>query len=179
VIAAFAAVFVFATFYPLARTLFLPPPVVAGDLEPGGRPMEVRPDGNGGAYQVVVDGHLSPSADHSSQSAHYRMTVERAGESPVVLEGDFSDKWGTRRLGRRGTAPVHYARSSTRHEVDVAAGESMSIKLDSLVPPTSHNVTVTVYPSSLSPVLLIGLGIVATAVPWSSMRGAPPTRARA
>jgi hypothetical protein len=162
-IVAFLPVFAAAALYPFVRTIFPPPAIASGDLEPGGRPLQVSVPDGGGPYRIVVDGHLPPSADRSNQSAHYRMTVERSGAPPAVLEGEFSERWGMRRLGRRGSAPVHYTRSSTVHEIDDPSGEGFRVVLDEIVPPTSHGVTVHVYPEAVSPLVFVGIGAAATA----------------
>ncbi|HZR83553.1 MAG TPA: hypothetical protein VFD92_20835 [Candidatus Binatia bacterium] len=162
VILLFAILFAAATSLPLFRTLYPRPAIAAGDLATKGAAIDVVTGDASGPYRVIVEGHLPESREHATQTAHYRLRVEGAAPSPTFLDGDFSDRWGMRRLGRRGSAPVHVVRSTGQHELDASAGSTFKISLDELSPPNTGSVSVSVHPDAFPTVLIAGLGVLLT-----------------
>lgn len=105
---------------PFALRLFPGPPVatIALASEQAG---SVLPVGTG-RFDLVVDAHLPLSSEHASRQLHYDVTFVDAEGRPMRYDGELGDRWQTRRLGRRGTAPMHLEHLSTSHEIDVAGG---------------------------------------------------------
>jgi hypothetical protein len=159
VVAGFAAAFAVATIYPLEQTLFPGRPLASGELALGGAPIAVQADA-GGAYRIVVDGHLPQSSDRASQSETYRLRVERDGVEPIEVTGEFSDRWSMRRLGRRGSAPVHIVRATAQHTVEVPSGATFRVALADLSPKGGEAVSIRVHraPAPSAPVL-VGAGV--------------------
>lgn len=109
--------------WPFALSLFPGDPIAVAPLA-SSHPGERLAVGSG-RFDVVLDAHLPPSADRQNRQLHYAMTVTDGIGTPHHLEGELGDRWQTRRLGRRGTAPVHLEHLSARYEVDNPAGETL------------------------------------------------------
>jgi hypothetical protein len=163
-LAAFAVAFAALTVDPLAGALYPPPDVAAAELGAPGSAFAVPTRDTAVQYRVVVEGHVPVSTERLSQSQNYRLRVDRDGAAPQLLEGDFSDRWSMRRLGRRGTAPVHVVRSSAQHSIDVGPGEEVRVSLEELAPPTAAGVSVRVHPEAVRSWLLVGSGILLVSV---------------
>lgn len=150
-------------FYSLYRSVFLPPAIVAADLSRGGAPLAVSTVGKTGPFRVVVEGHLPPSEGQASQSERYTISVLRGGAKSETFGGEFSEKWGTRRLGRRGTAPVRTVRDVDQHVVTDPDNAGFALSLDELVPAGTGTVGVKVHPDPFPTPLVLGLGALLTA----------------
>lgn len=175
---AFAVLFAVVTIYPLHRTIHLEPAVATQTLEPGKAAARVQLGGRSGPYRLVVQGHLPPAeASHASQEADYVLAV-RQGEAPEQrFAGKFTERWSSRRLGRRGTAPVHVTHSVEQHTIDASTGEDLQVRLESLVPAGSGAVTVEVHPDPFPRALFAGLGVLlgAAAVALDAWGGVSPS----
>lgn len=165
-LAGFAALWAAGTFYPIYVSVNPEPPIAVRDLSPNDPPFDVPLAGAKGPYRVVVEGHLKQTQGQTSQTVQYQITAERSGAPAQVLAGEFKESWGTRRLGRRGTAPVHIVRSMDRHIVDSPGGEDLKIKLDRLVPGDAGSVTVRVHPDPFPALPFAVLGVVLTAAAY-------------
>lgn len=111
--------------WPFALRLYPGNPVAIAPLasDAGSKPLAVGP----GRFDVVLDAHLPPSADRQNRQLHYAITLTDGAGAPHHLEGDLGDRWQWRRLGRRGTAPVHLEHLSTRYEVDNPVGDTLRL----------------------------------------------------
>jgi hypothetical protein len=163
---AFAVAFGVVTYYPMFTAINWPPPIGGGDIKVKGPAVTVPLAGARGDYRLVVEGHLPPSADHAAHSEHYRIKIAHGATSDELLDGDFSDRWGTQRLGRRGTAPVHIERTMNKHDIQSPGGEDFKISLDELAGTGSDVVTVRVYPAAFPTVAFAVLGVMLTAFAW-------------
>lgn len=166
-----------ATFYTFERTVYLAPPIASSDLRPKGPPLEVATQGSPGPYLVVVEGHLPENQGRASQSVHYVMNVDHGSGAPEVLQGDFTEKWSMRRLGRRGSAPVHTVRDVDQYHVADPANAGFKVSLDELSPASAGEVTVHVHPDPFPTVVLIaiGVGLTAAAMVIDTWQGAEAT----
>jgi hypothetical protein len=174
IVAGFAVALLAVSVYSFSQVVYPPPSVASGDLAVDGAPLVVQARGSGD-YRLVVEGHLPASSDRATQSESYAIRVERDGAPAVVLSGEFSERWGMRRLGRRGSAPVHVVRDTGQHWVDVHDGETLRISLVSLTPAGTGRVSVRIHPAPAPPTaVLIGSGIalVAAAAWLDAVRGA-------
>lgn len=111
---------------PFALRLFPGPPVATIALA-SERAGSVLPVG-AGRFDLVVDAHLPLSSEHATRQLHYDVTFVDAEGRPMRYDGELGDRWQTRRLGRRGTAPMHLEHLSTSHELDVPAGGTLRLE---------------------------------------------------
>ena len=110
---------------PFALRLFPGAPVVTTVLEPK-HTGNTFPLGNG-RFDLVVDAHLPMSSDRQNRQLYYALTMTDGAGASHRYDGELGDRWQTRRLGRRGTAPVHLEHLSTSHEIDSPAGGSLRL----------------------------------------------------
>jgi hypothetical protein len=122
-IAALAWITVFVT--PFALRLYPGAPVATATLEP-------QHTGNSfalgdGRFDLVLDAHLPTSSDRQNRQLYYALTLTDGAGTSQRLDGELGDRWQTRRLGRRGTAPVHLEHLSASHAIDNPAGGSLRL----------------------------------------------------
>lgn len=110
---------------PFALRLFPGAPVATTVLEPT-HTGNTFPLGNG-RFDLVVDAHLPMSSDRQNRQLYYALTLTDGAGASHRYDGELGDRWQTRRLGRRGTAPVHLEHLSTSHEIDNPAGGSLRL----------------------------------------------------
>jgi hypothetical protein len=87
---------------------------------------ELLPIGEG-YFDMVLDAHLPMSSERQNRELHYALTVVDGAGHSHRYDGELGDRWQTRRLGRRGTVPVHLEHLSTAHEIDSPAGETLRL----------------------------------------------------
>lgn len=121
---AFAWVLLFTI--PFALRLFPGPPVATTPIQPEHKTPDITL-GNG-RFELVLDAHLPLSSERQDRQLHYDLTFVDGAGQPLHYDGELGDRWQTRRLGRRGTAPVHLEHLSTAHPIDHPAGGT--IRLD-------------------------------------------------
>ena len=160
---AFAVVWLAVTFYAFYHTVNLPPAIASRELHTADPPTAVSVEGHKEPLRLVVEGHLPPTQGQVSQSVHYQLGVKHGDTPTEMLSGDFTERWTTRRLGRRGSAPVRIVRSVTQHSVSSPDGSDLQMHLDALVPPESKSVTVHLHPDPFPTTLLVGFGVLLTA----------------
>lgn len=152
-----------ASYYTFARTVNLAPPIAAGDLQPKGPPLPVTTKGSPGPYLVVIEGHLPENQGRATQSVHYVLNVAHDTGAPEVLQGDFTEKWSMRRLGRRGSAPVHTVRDVDQYDIADPANAGFQVSLEELSPASAGSVTVHVHPDPFPTVVVTAIGVLLTA----------------
>lgn len=94
-----------------------------------------------GRFDLVLDARLPTAAERQSRELHYALTLTDGAGQPHRYDGELGDHWQTRRLGRRGTAPVHLEHLSTSHEIDNPAGAAL--RLDEVTLAGVPNATLT------------------------------------
>ncbi|MCC6767275.1 MAG: hypothetical protein IT293_21710 [Deltaproteobacteria bacterium] len=110
---------------PFALRLFPGAPVATASLE-----SEHTGEGltlGSGRFDLVLDAHLPPALDRQNRQLYYALTLTDGAGTSQRLAGELGDRWQTRRLGRRGTAPVHLEHLSASHPIDDPAGGSLRI----------------------------------------------------
>jgi hypothetical protein len=123
---------------PFTLRLFPGSPVATAPLE-ANLANPVLPIGEG-RFDLVLDAHLPPASERQTRQLHYALTlIDGAGKSQHY-DGELGDRWQTRRLGRRGTAPVHLEHLSAMHEVDYPSGGT--VRLDDVSVTGIPNATV-------------------------------------
>lgn len=110
---------------PFALRLFPGAPIATAALEPS-RTGESFALGQG-RFDLVLDAHLPSASDRQNREFSYAITLTDGAGVSQRLAGDLGDRWQTRRLGRRGSAPVHLEHLSTSHAVDEPAGGSLRL----------------------------------------------------
>ena len=163
ILVAFAGLWAAGTFFPYERAVNLRPALATHDLQPGGAPWLVPLGGVAGRYRVVVEGHFPSTEERASQSIRYDLGVQSGSAPEQTFSGNFTEKWGSQRLGRRGSAPVHLVRSVAQHTVDAPGGEDLKVRLEELSPPRSEAITVHVHPDGFPTLAVVGIGIALTA----------------
>jgi hypothetical protein len=110
---------------PFALRLYPGDPVATAALEPQ-HTGNTFPLGNG-RFDLVVDAHLPVASERQTRQLYYALTLTDGAGASQRLDGELGDRWQTRRLGRRGTAPVHLEHLSSSHAIDSPAGGSLRL----------------------------------------------------
>lgn len=175
--AALGWIAVFAT--PFALRLFPGAPVAIATLEPhhtGDRLLL-----GSGRFDLVLDAHLPMSSEHQSRQLYYAVTLSDDAGVSRRFDGELGDRWQMRRLGRRGTAPVHLEHLSASHSIANPAGGPLRIDDVTLSGVPNAILSGSVYRHRLPDErwLLVGgilLGLAALAFDlWSHPQGTPTT----
>ena len=124
-LAAMAVAWVAIFAIPFTLRLFPGSPVATTPLE-AKLANPVLPIGEG-RFDLVLDAHLPPATERQTRQLHYSLTLTDAAGQSQHYDGELGDRWQTRRLGRRGTAPVHLEHLSAAHEVDSPAGGTVRL----------------------------------------------------
>lgn len=159
---AFSALLAFVALGPLYEFLVPGAPLATVELHAGDAEAVLPLGGIAGAYRLVLDGHLTPSGGQVTRTIPYKLRVSADGGEPQSFEGEFSERWGRQRLGRRGSATVHVVRGSTQFQIDDSSGGDLHVALESLGEGGS-SVTAQVYRLAFSTWLFVGLGVALTA----------------
>lgn len=123
---------------PFTLRLFPGAPVATTPLESALK-NPVLPIGEG-RFDLVLDAHLPPAGERQTRQLHYALTLTDGAGQAQHYDGELGDRWQTRRLGRRGTAPVHLEHLSAMHEVEPPAGGT--VRLDDVSVTGIPNATV-------------------------------------
>jgi len=159
----FACAWSLIIFWPFHHTIDAPPPVFAGEIHAAKPPVMVPLHGEGGRYRIVIRGYFPPSSAQATRAAHYRLHVVDGAGLDLVLDGDFTDTWRQRRLGRRGRFPVHIVKDITQHKIESASGQDLTLALTETSGGMSNVVSVEISAVAFALPLFAALGAVLTA----------------
>ena len=159
---AFVALLAFVALGPLHEFLKPGPPLATAELHRGDPEVALPVGGLAGTYRITLEGHLDQTGGQVTRTVPYRLGVTTGTNEPDVLEGEFSERWGRQRLGRRGSAQVHIVRGGTQHVVTDGTGDDLRLSLQS-IGEGAHSVTAEVHRSSFPDWLFFGLGLALTA----------------
>jgi hypothetical protein len=159
----FACAWSLIIFWPLHHTIYAPPPVFTGEIHAGRPPVMVPLHGEAGRYRIVLRGYFPPTSAQTTRAAHYRLHVLDGAGLDVVLEGDFTDTWRQRRVGRRGRFPVHVVSDISQHKIESASGKDLSLALTETGGGMSDVVSVEVAAAGFALPLFAALGAVLAA----------------
>ncbi|MFN8628225.1 MAG: hypothetical protein U0587_19915 [Candidatus Binatia bacterium] len=161
--------------YPLYRAVEPGAPLYSTELTRHGPattlPLQNRP----GHYSLIIEGHFLPEEGHVNRTAAYKLVLGHAGAGERVLQGAFSQTWGTQRVGAgRRSSIVPSLRETTliREPIDNPSGADLTLQLSELSPGVRDAVTVRVYGGG-GPRwvwLVIGLVVLAGAIVVDSLR---------
>jgi nitrate reductase NapE component len=172
VVGAFAIAWAFLAFYPFYDAVNPPTPLLQTELRPSAPPTTVPLHGAAGRFRVIVEGHFPPKAGESHK-AGYRISVGQGEKTAEIVEGEFSESWTRRRLGRRGSVQAPIMHSVAQHMVESAAGEDFTLHLDEIGTEAQDSVTVSVYSSTFPAGVFVALefGLVGVALVLDAWRG--------
>ena len=158
-------VWVAVIYLPFHRRLF-PGEVLARTRLTDGAVLPVG--GHGSRFDLLVEGHMPLASEHRDRFVHYDLAVVDAQGASQTIDGELSDRWRTRRLGRRGTAPSHLEHLSAIHVLDDPAGADLRVQRVTLDGEKNAELAATVYPHRALPlaVLAIAGALLTAAALW-------------
>jgi len=157
-VALFAIVWAALVFYAFYDMVNPPTPILQTDLHANAPPTSVPLHGVPGSYRVVVEGHFPPTSGES-HTAGYRISVARGGKTDEVFDGEFSEHWARRRLGRRGSVQTPVVHAVAQHVIDSTQGEDFTLHLDEIGTEARDAVTVSVYRSAFPTGIVVALAV--------------------
>ncbi len=163
-LAAFAILWSVTTFYPFYRAVNPGTPLFSADLKHNGPAVTLPLHGKPSHYNMIIQGHFLPTEGQANRTATYRIAVGHEGSSERVLEGTFSQEWGTQRVGagrRSSMVPVMHQTTQALAPLDDPDGNDLTAKLTDLSPGVRDSVTVRIYAESIPKAVLIALGVLA------------------
>jgi hypothetical protein len=160
-VGAFALTFAGVGYFLLSRIVNWPPPVFTSEVHAKADPVVVPLRHEPGPYRLLVEGRFPPGAQGVHRSAHYEIDLEDDGRHQR-LEGEFSDEWARRRVGRRGSANVHVVHDVEEHRVDAPRGNDLSLRLESISAEAGNSVMVEVYHVEFPRIVFIGFAVLMT-----------------
>jgi hypothetical protein len=163
---AFAVLWAAAAGYPFYRAVNPGTPVFSGELSRNSPPLTVPLHGRSGRYNLVVEGHFLPTEGRTNRTAAYRIALGRDGTTDRVLQGAFSETWGTQRIGsgrRSSLVPSKHQTTQVREVIDTPGAQDLTLQLTELSPGVRDSIAVRLYAESIPQWALIGLGVLVLA----------------
>jgi hypothetical protein len=161
VLIAFALLWSAATFYPFYRAINPGTPVYSTTLSRSGGPVTLPLHERPGRYSIVVEGHFLPSQGHQNRTARFSIALGRGGSTDRMLEGTFSQEWGSQRVGagrRSSLVPVMHQSTQALDEIDDPDGRDLTVKLTDLSPEVGNDVNLRLYAEEVPRWVLLALG---------------------
>jgi hypothetical protein len=165
-LAAFSVLWGVTTFYPFYRAVNPGTPLFSTDLKHNGPAVTLPLHGKPNRYNMIVQGHFLPAEGQANRTATYRIAVGHGESTEHVLEGTFSQEWGSQRIGagrRSSLVPVMRQTTQVLAPLDDPDGSDLSAKLTDLSPGVRDSVSVRIYTESIPKPVLIALGALAIA----------------
>ena len=147
---------------PFALRLFPGAPVATTPIQPEHKTPDLQL--GDGRFQLVLDAHLPLSTEHADRQLHYDLTFVDGGGHTMRYDGDLGDRWQTRRLGRRGTAPVHLEHLSAAHPIDHPAGGTVRLDLATITGVPNATLNATIFRNRVPDELWLAIGGVGLAL---------------
>jgi len=166
ILVAFAVLWGATSFYPFYRAVNPGTPFFRGELNRNGTPVAIPMQGRPGRYTAIVEGHFLPTAEHSDRTAQYSIAVGHDTSTEHVLEGTFSEQWGSQRIGagrRSMQVPVMRPRMQQLDTIDDPDGHDLTARLTQLSPGVRDTVILRLYTESIPQAVLIGLAVLTIA----------------
>ena len=114
-------------YYPFHCRLFPGSALARIAVEPGASGTVLPLTDHGTRFDLVVDAHLPLASDRRDRLVHYDLDLVDDHGEHAHYAGELGDRWRTRRLGRRGTAPARVEHLSTLHVVNDPTGGNLRI----------------------------------------------------
>lgn len=149
---AFALIWAATTFYPFYRTINPGAPLFSTELRRDAGTVSVPMHGKPGRYNLIVEGHFLPSANRENRTARYTIALGHNGTTDRMLEGTFSQEWGTQRVGSGRRSSLVPSLRETTETVDVVEdsdGHDLTLQLTDLSPTIRDGLAVRLYAQGL------------------------------
>lgn len=147
---------------PFAARLFPGAPVATTPLDPQHAAATLAV--GAGNFDLVLDAHLPAAAEHQSRQLHYALTITDGAGQGHRYDGELGDQWQMRRLGRRGSAPVHLEHLSTTHAIDNSRGGELRLNEVTLSGVPGATLVASIYRRRVpAAAWLVALGVVLVA----------------
>jgi hypothetical protein len=166
VLPVFALLWCAVAIYPFYRTVDPGTPVFITQLAPHAPAVTVPLHGQAGRYSVIVEGHFVPVEGRTNRTATYSIALGHDGTTDRVLQGTFSQTWGTQRIGagrRSSLVETMHQTTQVRETFDNPEARDVTLQLTSVSPGVRDGLEVRVYAEPLPPWLLIVLSVMAVA----------------
>jgi len=165
-LAGFAVLWCVATVFPFYRAVNRGTPLFTAELKHGGPPVTVPLHDRPGHYSLFVEGHFLPVQGRENRTATYQIALGHDGSTDRLIEGAFSQEWGSQRVGagrRSSMVPVMHERTLLLDELEDPEGRDLTLQLKELSAGVRDSVTVRIYPPGAPKAVLIALGVLAVA----------------
>jgi hypothetical protein len=166
ILAGFAFLWCAAAMYPLYRTVNPGTPVFTTPLTLNAPAVTVPLRGQAGRYSVIIEGHFLPVEGRTNRTATYSIALGHEGTADRVLQGTFSQTWGTQRIGagrRSSLVPTMHQTSRVHEIIENPEARDLTLQLTNLSPGVRDTLEVQVYAESLPQWALIALSLMAIA----------------
>jgi hypothetical protein len=147
---------------PFALRLFPGAPIASTTIEPDHKTPDLA-IGNG-RFEVVLDAHMPLASERQDRHLHYDLTFVDGAGHPLHYDGELGDRWQTRRLGRRGTAPVHLEHLSTAHPLDHPAGGTVRLDAATITGVPNATLNASIYRNRIPDAVWLVIGGAAVAL---------------
>jgi hypothetical protein len=107
-----------------------------------------------------------PADGHINRTAAYRIVLGHEGATDRVIQGAFSQTWGTQRVGagRRSSLVPSMRETTVGHDtIDNPGGNDLTLQLTELSPGVHESVAVRLYNESAPPWALMVISLLALA----------------
>jgi hypothetical protein len=165
-LAGFALLWSAAAIFPFYRTVNPGTPVFTTQLTARGAAVTAPLNGQAGRYSVIIEGHFLPVEGRTNRTATYTIALGHAGTTDRVLQGTFSQTWGTQRIGagrRSSLVPTMQQTTQVRETLENPEGRALTLQLTSLSPDLRNSLDVRIYAETLPQWALIALSLLAVA----------------
>ena len=166
ILAGFALLWCAAAMYPFYRTVNPGTPVFATQLTPNAPAVTLPLRGQAGRYSVMVEGHFLPAEGRTNRTATYSIALGHEGTTDRVLQGTFSQTWGTQRIGagrRSSLVPTMHQTTQVHEIIENPEARDLTLQLTNLSPGVRDSLDIRVYAENLPQWVLIVLSVMAVA----------------
>jgi small basic protein len=164
ILGGFALLWCAAAMYPFYRTVNPGTPVFATQLVPNGPAVTLPLRGQAGRFSITVEGHFLPAEGRTNRTATYSIALGHDGTTDRVLQGTFSQTWGTQRIGsgrRSSVVPTMHQITQARDTFENPEGRDLTLQLTNVSPGIRDNLDIRVYAENLPQWALILLSVMA------------------
>lgn len=166
ILAGFALLWCAAAMYPFYRTVNPGTPVFATQLTRNAPAVTLPLRGQAGRYSVMVEGYFPPPEGRTNRTATYSIALGHEGTTDRVLQGTFSQTWGTQRIGagrRSSLVPTMHQTTQVHEIIENPEARDLTLQLTNLSPGVRDSLDIRVYAENLPQWALIVLSVMAVA----------------
>jgi hypothetical protein len=166
ILAGFALLWSAAAMFPFYRTVNPGTPIFTTQLIAHAPAVTLPLHGQAGRYSVIVEDHFLPVEGRTNRTAAYSIALGHEGTTDRILQGAFSQTWGTQRIGagrRSSLVPTMHQTTQVREIIENPEGRDLTLQLTNLSPGVRDRLDVRVYAESVPHWALIALSLMAVA----------------